>query len=193
MADLSRGVQNVECRVSGTAVHDDDFVRRARLRGNRIEETRQRARLVFDGEDERNSHTPIISQNLVQNTNRWYTRSALNVSPRWRGVLRWLDQGRRFLLGMSGGYCVSWLLGLIYFVSAFALAIYGFNILLTAWLYWRKRDGLIETPPLTDLPRVTVQLPIYNELYVVERLIDAAAALDWQRERLQIQVLGRFG
>ena len=84
---------------------------------------------------------------------------------------------------------MSWLLGLIYFLSAFALAIYGFNILLTAWLYWRKRDVHVATPPLTDLPRVTVQLPIYDELYVVERLIDAAAALDWERTRLQIQVL----
>jgi len=84
---------------------------------------------------------------------------------------------------------VNWLFGLIYFFAACALAIYGFNILLMAWLYWRKRRVVVATPPLNDLPRVTVQLPIYDELYVVERLIDAAAALDWQRERLQIQVL----
>jgi cellulose synthase/poly-beta-1,6-N-acetylglucosamine synthase-like glycosyltransferase len=81
------------------------------------------------------------------------------------------------------------LLGLIYFVSAALLAMYGFNILLTVGLYWRKRVQHIETPPLTDVPHVTVQLPIYNELYVVERLIDAAVALDWPGERLQIQVL----
>ena len=80
-------------------------------------------------------------------------------------------------------------LGVVYFISACALAIYGFNILLTAGLYWRKRSVVVATPPLTDMPRVTVQLPIYNELYVIERLIDAAAALDWQRDRLQIQVL----
>lgn len=84
---------------------------------------------------------------------------------------------------------MSGLLTLIYFVSACALAIYGFNILLTAGLYWRKRKIKSETPPLSDQPRVTVQLPIYNELYVVERLIDAAAALAWRRDRLQIQVL----
>lgn len=81
------------------------------------------------------------------------------------------------------------LFGLIYFVSAALLAIYGFNILLTVGLYWRKRAQRIETPPLTEMPHVTVQLPIYNELYVVERLIDATVALDWARERLQIQVL----
>ncbi len=84
---------------------------------------------------------------------------------------------------------MSWLLAFIYFLAASALAVYGFNILLTAWLYWRRRAETITTPALTDMPRVTVQLPIYNELYVVERLIDAAAALDWRRDRLQIQVL----
>src|SRR5438270_13134357 len=46
-----------------------------------------------------------------------------------------------------------------------------------------------EPPPLTDYPYVTVQLPIYNELYVCERLIDAACELDWPRDRLEIQVL----
>lgn len=40
-----------------------------------------------------------------------------------------------------------------------------------------------------ELPFVTVQLPIYNEQYVVERLIDAVAALDYPRDRLEIQVL----
>ncbi len=49
-------------------------------------------------------------------------------------------------------------------------------------------------PPLATgrargLPRVTVQLPVYNEAGVVERLIDAAAALDHPRARLQIQLL----
>ena len=43
--------------------------------------------------------------------------------------------------------------------------------------------------PEVALPHVTVQLPVYNERRVVERLIDAAAALDWPRERLEVQVL----
>lgn len=41
----------------------------------------------------------------------------------------------------------------------------------------------------TDLPMVTVQLPVYNELYVAERVIDAVAAFDYPRDKLQIQVL----
>lgn len=40
-----------------------------------------------------------------------------------------------------------------------------------------------------EFPRVTVQLPLYNERFVAQRLLDAAARLDWPRERLEIQVL----
>ncbi|MBI5649156.1 MAG: glycosyltransferase [Chloroflexi bacterium] len=82
-----------------------------------------------------------------------------------------------------------WIFYWVYLIAASMLAIFGFNILVTAWLYWRKRDQRISAPELIAMPRVTVQLPIFNELYVVERLIDATAALDWRRDRLQIQVL----
>ncbi len=83
---------------------------------------------------------------------------------------------------------MNWLLT-IYLLAAIGLAIHGFNYLLMAFLYWRKRSEATVLPVRKESPRVTVQLPIYNELYVVERLIDAAAGLDWNRERLQIQVL----
>ena len=57
-------------------------------------------------------------------------------------------------------------------------------------LLWMRRPLRPETPPAPEAwPRVTVQLPLYNERLVVERAIDAAAALDYPRERLQIQVL----
>jgi cellulose synthase/poly-beta-1,6-N-acetylglucosamine synthase-like glycosyltransferase len=49
-------------------------------------------------------------------------------------------------------------------------------------------DGLL-TPREGDLPQVTVQLPLRNEVAVAERLLRAVAALDWPRDRLQIQVL----
>ncbi|MBI5035202.1 MAG: glycosyltransferase [Chloroflexi bacterium] len=84
---------------------------------------------------------------------------------------------------------MSLVLSLVYFLIGLVLAIYGFNLVLTTWLYWRKRNETIETPKLTDYPRVTIQLPMYNELYVAERLIDAAAVIEWQPDRLQIQVL----
>jgi cellulose synthase/poly-beta-1,6-N-acetylglucosamine synthase-like glycosyltransferase len=80
----------------------------------------------------------------------------------------------------------------IYVVAAVGLAIYGLNTLLYSILFLLRRNQPAPSPlPLCDCdaPFVTVQLPIYNELYVVERLIDAAAALDYLRSRLQIQVL----
>jgi cellulose synthase/poly-beta-1,6-N-acetylglucosamine synthase-like glycosyltransferase len=50
-----------------------------------------------------------------------------------------------------------------------------------------KHDSLL--PLDAHLPSVTVQLPIYNELYVVERLIDAIVALDYPKPALEIQLL----
>jgi cellulose synthase/poly-beta-1,6-N-acetylglucosamine synthase-like glycosyltransferase len=59
-----------------------------------------------------------------------------------------------------------------------------------AYLYHRHKYRL-PTPKgrFERLPRVTVQLPIFNELYVTERLIEAVARLDYPRELLEIQVL----
>jgi cellulose synthase/poly-beta-1,6-N-acetylglucosamine synthase-like glycosyltransferase len=56
-------------------------------------------------------------------------------------------------------------------------------------LYLRHRHERQPPPPLTNAPSVTVQLPIYNERHVVERLIDAVTRLDYPRDKLQIQVL----
>lgn len=57
-------------------------------------------------------------------------------------------------------------------------------------LYLRSRDRAPRAPEAPPLPpTVTVQLPVYNERNVIERLIDATCNLDWPRERLQIQVL----
>jgi cellulose synthase/poly-beta-1,6-N-acetylglucosamine synthase-like glycosyltransferase len=41
----------------------------------------------------------------------------------------------------------------------------------------------------TDLPQITVQLPMYNEMYVAQRVIEGACQIDWPREKMQIQVL----
>jgi hypothetical protein len=76
------------------------------------------------------------------------------------------------------GLCAGW------------LALYGLNSLLLTLVYWRVRRGQRPPPRAPSAwPSVTVQLPIYNELHVVDRLIAAAAALDYPRELLQIQVL----
>lgn len=80
-----------------------------------------------------------------------------------------------------------------YFSVLLLLSLYGFHRYIIVRLY-RKYAGGDDPEPLrsfdeAELPRVTVQLPVYNELYVVERLIDAACALEYPSERLQIQVL----
>ena len=74
---------------------------------------------------------------------------------------------------------------------AFCLAIYGVQAFILTFLYLRHRR---DDPAPADMtgrvwPVVAVQLPIFNERHVVERLIDAAAGLDYPRDRLEIQVL----
>jgi hypothetical protein len=60
--------------------------------------------------------------------------------------------------------------------------------LLVAWATARRADPA--PPPLADpLPFVTVQLPVRDEPQVVARLVDAAAALDWPTDRLELQLL----
>jgi cellulose synthase/poly-beta-1,6-N-acetylglucosamine synthase-like glycosyltransferase len=70
-----------------------------------------------------------------------------------------------------------------------ALALLGLHRLhLIRLVRRRDRAGRIPPPP-REWPTVTVQLPVYNERYVVERLLDAAAAVDYPRDRLEIQLL----
>ena len=78
----------------------------------------------------------------------------------------------------------------VYYVVLGLLAFYGAHRFLMVHLYYRHRgNDPLPAGQLWELPRVTVQLPIYNEVYVVERLIEAAAALDYPKHLLEIQVL----
>ena len=81
-------------------------------------------------------------------------------------------------------------LGQIAYLGVLALLMpFGAHRLRLLWLRFRRpaRSGVREwTGPL---PVVTVQLPVYNEANVVERLIDAACSLDYPSDRLEIQVL----
>ncbi len=84
-------------------------------------------------------------------------------------------------------------LGLLipYFVVLVLLASYGLHRYILVYLYYKHRDKRTTEPAalFDDLPRVTVQLPIFNEQYVVERLLDAVSKLKYPREKLDIQVL----
>lgn len=79
---------------------------------------------------------------------------------------------------------------IIYFTMLIGLSCYGLHRYWMLYLYYKHRK---ETPTpmgrLDPLPKVTVQLPLYNEMYVVERLIDAVVALDYPKDKLQVQVL----
>src|SRR5687768_6079226 len=77
-----------------------------------------------------------------------------------------------------------------YFFVLIILAVYGWHRYYLVYLYMRNRDKDPRPgPPLHPLPAVTIQLPLYNEMYVADRLIDAVCGIDYPRELLEIQVL----
>src|SRR2546428_4892027 len=77
-----------------------------------------------------------------------------------------------------------------YFFVLIVLAVYGWHRYYLVYLYMRNRAKEPRPGPQLDpLPAVTVQLPIYNEMYVADRLIDAVCRLDYPKELLEIQVL----
>ncbi len=80
------------------------------------------------------------------------------------------------------------LLGL-YLLVWIVFAIYGLHRIYLIRLFRRRDRSSIAPAEPDDWPAVTVQLPVYNERYVVNRLLEAAAALDYPRDRLEIQVL----
>jgi cellulose synthase/poly-beta-1,6-N-acetylglucosamine synthase-like glycosyltransferase len=78
----------------------------------------------------------------------------------------------------------------LYFFTLSILAIYGWHRYFLVYLYTKHRDDVPKPAGVLDpLPVITVQLPIYNEMYVADRLIDAVGRLDYPRELLEIQVL----
>jgi cellulose synthase/poly-beta-1,6-N-acetylglucosamine synthase-like glycosyltransferase len=77
-----------------------------------------------------------------------------------------------------------------YFFVLIILAVYGWHRYYLVYLYLRYRDQEPKPgPPLDPQPVVTIQLPLYNEMYVADRLIAAVCAIDYPRELLEIQVL----
>jgi len=85
-----------------------------------------------------------------------------------------------------------WTVLIIYFGILFVLAIYGIYRVKQVIDFWRysrfppKPKGEFADD---ELPHITVQLPLFNEMYVVERLVKAITEIDYPRERMEIQVL----
>ena len=77
-----------------------------------------------------------------------------------------------------------------YFFVLVILAVYGWHRYYMVYLYMKhKHEVPVPKARFDELPVVTIQLPLFNEMYVVDRLVDSVAAIDYPREKLEIQVL----
>lgn len=78
-----------------------------------------------------------------------------------------------------------------YFVSLCVLFAFGLHGLVMIYYYHKTQKITHKDPPVStdELPLVTIQLPFYNELYVVDRLVEAVCAIDYPKDRLEIQLL----
>ena len=82
---------------------------------------------------------------------------------------------------------------LVYYTAVLGLiGVYGLHRYWMVWVFLRHRGTMPGSGPAAlfdELPRVTVQLPMFNERHVAERVIEAACAIDYPRDLLQVQVL----
>ena len=78
-----------------------------------------------------------------------------------------------------------------YFIVLVILAAYGAHRYWLVYLYYKHKNKKTTEPSahFEDLPQVTVQLPIFNEQYVVDRLLDAVCRLEYPKDKLDIQLL----
>jgi cellulose synthase/poly-beta-1,6-N-acetylglucosamine synthase-like glycosyltransferase len=78
----------------------------------------------------------------------------------------------------------------LYISVLLLLALYGFHRTALVYLYYRYRDRRPQPKGrFEELPVVTVQLPLFNEMYVAPRLLDAVAGIRYPRDRFEVQVL----
>jgi cellulose synthase/poly-beta-1,6-N-acetylglucosamine synthase-like glycosyltransferase len=85
-----------------------------------------------------------------------------------------------------------WVVLIIYFTILTVLAIYGAYRVKQVIDFWRYRKFVPQPKGKfseDDLPFITVQLPLFNEMYVTQRLVKAITEIDYPREKFQIQVL----
>ena len=69
-----------------------------------------------------------------------------------------------------------------YFFVLVILAVYGWHRYYLVYLYMKNKEKVpVPGVPLAELPCVTIQLPIYNEMYVADRLIDSVCLIDYPR------------
>ena len=85
---------------------------------------------------------------------------------------------------------IRWPLTGVYLFTLAMLCMYGLHRYWLTFVYYRTRPRLRRPRArFIELPRVTVQLPMFNERHVAERIIEAACRMEYPRDRLQVQVL----
>lgn len=105
----------------------------------------------------------------------------------WSGLA---DSGRNPFRGLYHFNAFDLAIIIPYFLVLGILATYGLHRYWLVYLYVKHRDNVPAQPPdPVAWPRVTVQLPVYNERYVIERLVEAISRFDYPHELLEIQLL----
>jgi len=85
---------------------------------------------------------------------------------------------------------MQWFLYISYLLVLISLAGYGFHRLTIIFLYLKHKDDKPKPKSeFAELPVITMQLPVFNELHVVERLIQKVSEIDYPKDKLHIQVL----
>jgi len=102
--------------------------------------------------------------------------------------MQYTDQTFRGLYHLNG-FDLAFLIP--YFAVMIVLAIYGVHRYTMCYQYYKYRKNYHPDPPLhfEELPRVTIQLPMFNEQFVIDRLIESVCAMEYPTDKLEIQVL----
>jgi cellulose synthase/poly-beta-1,6-N-acetylglucosamine synthase-like glycosyltransferase len=143
------------------------------------------------------TYNPLrISFELKEEHLNGYTFTEFPVSRKVSWLLDWGDSGDE---EHYWSHLVSKIIIVIYFACLMLILFYSILQLSLAIAYVRNKmrkkkagDAIKEDGPVYDpanTPKVTVQLPMFNELYVADRIIETVAAFDYPADKLQIQVL----
>lgn len=111
-------------------------------------------------------------------------------NPVWLYIHRQTDPAMNPFRGLYQANGFDWAMMLPYFIVLTILAVYGAHRYWLVYDYFKYKRNVPGTPPVPAAwPKVTIQLPVYNERFVIERLIDSAVGFDYPRDKMEIQVL----
>ncbi|HVA95897.1 MAG TPA: cellulose synthase family protein [Candidatus Dormibacteraeota bacterium] len=116
--------------------------------------------------------------------------AGLAQNPLWNYWSKFTDPNRNPFRGLYQLNTFDLAIIIPYFFVLVILATYGMHRYILVYEYFKNRRNVPGPPPaVTEWPKVTIQLPIYNERYVIERLVEAVSRFDYPHELLDIQVL----